>query len=507
MSEHRTSFLGAIAGAAASPGTLSDGRFVLRYADLRAHFTALDELFGARRVALGDVVALECATTVPGALTLLYLLASEFSVVLLPPPDRTAPAVEVPRFCRQRLTVRGNLAAGSQDISLQRPETFLEISDVQGHQLPPGMKAKAEGYVFLRTSGSIGHPRLAVYSHGQLLANGLHATGRLGLDAQDRIAIPVPLSHMFGLGAAFVPGVAAGASLRMIEAANLLRYREHESAYLPTVAFLTPALCATLVRPASARAAPSAPAHYRHVVIAGDKLKPELFEAAEGRFRRVLNLYGTTEMGVVAVADARTEDGPRSMTVGPPLPGVELRLDTPELAGELPEGAGEIVCRHPYGFEGYVEDSGEPWTGVPPLQDGWYRTRDLGRLHPGGLLEVLGREDHSVNRDGRLVLLAEIERTMEGLQGVERAVTVLGRDGLRGRRILAFCSLRDGHELDASNLRGACASVLPSYAIPDHIVITSTLPVLPNGKVDRRLLTVQAAAMEMSATSPREVTI
>lgn len=504
MSEHRTSFLAAIAGAAASQGTLSDGRFSLAYAELREHFTALDELFGARRVTLGDVVALECATSVPGALTLLYLLASEFSVVLLPPPDRAAPAAHVPRFCRRRITVRGNLAAGSQDIALDRPDTFLDISEVPDHRLPPGMEARATGYVFLRTSGSIGAPKLAMHSHRRLLGNGLHSLERTHLDAQDRIAIPVPLSHMFGLGAAFVPGVAAGASLRMIEAANLLRYREHERAYLPTVAFLTPALLATLVRPTGAA---QAPAHYRHVVTAGDKLKPELFEAAEGRFRRVLNLYGTTEMGVIAVADARTDDGPRSTTVGPPLPGVELRLDAPEPAGESPERAGAIMCRHPYRFEGYLDDTGAPWTGPPPLVDGWYRTRDLGRLHPGGLLEVLGREDHSVNRDGRLVVLAEIERAMEGLPGIERAVTVLGGDGLRGRQVLAFCSPRDGHELDASHVRAACAGFLPPYAIPDHIVITSALPVLPSGKVDRRLLAAKAAAMETSATPPREVTI
>jgi acyl-CoA synthetase (AMP-forming)/AMP-acid ligase II len=503
LSEHRTSFLGAIAGAAGSPGILSDGRFSLRYADLRDHFTALDELLGARSVALGDVVALECATSVPGALTLLYLLASEFSVVLLPPADRAAPAASAPRFCSRRLTVRGNLAAGSQDIALDRPDTFLGISDVPDHRLSPEMAARATGYVFLRTSGSIGAPKLAVYSHGALLANALGSLARTQLTADDRIAIPVPLSHMFGLGAAFIPGVAAGASLRMIEAANLLRYREHERAHLPTVAFLTPALLATLVRPT---ATPQAPAHYRHVVIAGDRLKPELFDAAEGRFRRVLNLYGTTEMGAIAVADARTDDGPRSTTVGPPLPGVELRLDAPEPAGESPEHAGAILCRHPHGFEGYVEDSGEPWTGPPPLHDGWYRTRDLGRLHPGGLLEVLGREDHSVNRDGRLVLLAEVERAMERLPGVERAITVLGRDGLRGRHVLAFCSPRDGHALDASGVRGACASVLPAYAIPDHVVITSTLPVLPGGKVDRRQLTAHAAALEISATPPREVT-
>lgn len=479
----------ALASAATRQSVLADGRFSLRYEALRAHLATVDEFVAARGVAPGEILALECVSSVPGALSLLALLARRASLVLLPPPDRTMARAPVPGFCRWRVTVRSNLLAQPSDIALERPETFLEIAEVAEHR-PPHAEAHATGHVFLRTSGSIGTPKLAVYTHDRLLANALHCTGRLGLTGEDRIAIPVPLTHMYGLGAGFLPGFAAGASLDMIEGANLLRYLEHERTFRPTIAFLTPALCTMFLRQRSA------PAHYRHIVVAGDKLKPELFEAAEARFRRVLNLYGTTEMGVIAAADAAEDEGPRSTTVGRPLPGVELRLDAPAEAGEAPEGAGAILCRHPYGFEGYVEGDGGPWQGEPPLRDGWYRTRDLGRLHAGGFLEVLGREDHSVNRDGRLVLLAEVERAMEGLPAVERAVTVLGRENLRGRHILAFCSLREGHDLDGAQVRSACADVLPPYAIPDQIRILSAIPLLPNGKVDRRALAAQAAGLD-----------
>ncbi|HEX3763195.1 MAG TPA: fatty acid--CoA ligase family protein [Kofleriaceae bacterium] len=449
-------------------------------------------MFAAHQITLDDLLAVECVTSVPGALTVLYLMSRGFSFVLLPARDRTAPPPSVPRFCRQRLTVRGGLSADAAEISLLHPDTFLEISRVADHEPAPNLADRTIGHLFLRTSGSFGTPKLAVFTHDQLLANSVLSLARTRLTAHDRIALPVPLPHAYGLGAGFLPGFAAGASLRLIESANLLRYLEHERAYRPTVAFLTPTLCAMFSRHTSAQD------HYRHIVVAGDKLKRELFEAAELRFSRVLNLYGTTEMGVIAVADAARTDGPRSATVGPPLPGVELRLDVPELAAEAPTGAGVIACRHPHGFEGYVEGDGRPWTGEPPLRDGWYRTRDLGRLHDGECLEVLGREDHSVNRDGRLVMLAEVERAMERLPGVERAITVVGRETLRGRDILAYCSPCDGHELEAARLRNACAGVLPAYAIPDQIVITSEIPLLANGKVDRRALATAAAAARPS---------
>jgi len=477
----------AVSAARAHHSQLSDGQLSLGYDALPDHFAVLDEQFAARDIAPGEVVALECTTAVPGALILLYLLSRGFSLVLLPPRDATSQS-PVPGFCRWRLTVRSGVLSGAADIALDRPETLLEIAEVADHRPAFAAQAYAAGHLFLRTSGSIGTPKLAVYTHERLLGNALHCIGRIRVTAQDRIAIPVPLAHMFGLGAGLLPGIAAGASVRMIEGANLLRYLEHERAYRPTISFLTPALCAMLVRQRSA------PEHYRHVVVAGDALRREIFEATELRCRRVLNLYGSTEMGVISVADADSSEGPRSTTVGTPLPGVELRLDGVEDGVEAPDGAGVVACRHPYGFEGYVDGDGGAWTGEPALIDGWYRTRDLGRLHPGGFLEVLGREDHSVNRDGRLVVLAEVERAMERLPGVERAVTVLGADQLRGRAIVAYCALRaDGHGLDASRVREACVGVLPPYAIPDQVVITSALPLLANGKVDRKALAAEAS--------------
>ncbi|HET9619738.1 MAG TPA: fatty acid--CoA ligase family protein [Kofleriaceae bacterium] len=503
----------AIAAATASSGALSDGRCAVRYADLPDHFAALDAWRADHDLAPGEIIALECATTVPGAITLLHLLARGFSVVLLPPAVPGAPGAP-PRLCRRRLTVRGHIvntaghAAGPANLAPDRPASFLAITEL-AEPGPPPPPALATGHVFLRTSGSVAAPKLAVHSHAGLLGNAVLSLERTRLAAGDQIAIPVPLSHMFGLGAALVPGVAVSASLRFIEAANLLRFREHERAARPSVAFVTPALLATLVRPDHAGPPRD---HYRHIVVAGDKLAPALFEAAERRFRRVLNLYGTTEMGVIAVADADDAAGPRATTVGTPLPGVALRLDAPEApdASGAPDasepGAGAIVCRHPHGFTGYLDDRGAAWPGPPPLVDGWYRTRDLGRLH-GDRLEVVGREDHSVNRDGRLVVLAEVERAIEALPGVARAVTVLGGDGRRGRRVLAFCAPRDGHALDATHLRGACADVLPAYAVPDHVVIAAALPVLPSGKVDRRRLAADASAIEMSAPPPREGTV
>jgi acyl-coenzyme A synthetase/AMP-(fatty) acid ligase len=112
----------------------------------------------------------------------------------------------------------------------------------------------------------------------------------------------------------------------------------------------------------------------------------------------------------------------------------------------------------------------------------------VGRFHPGGLLEVLGRGDHAVKRDGRLVMLAEVERALEQLAGVERSAAVVTGETLRGRGIVAFCTPRAGAELAPAALRRACQEILPAYAVPDEICLLPALPLLPSGKLDRRAL-------------------
>jgi acyl-CoA synthetase (AMP-forming)/AMP-acid ligase II len=425
-------------------------------------------------------VVLECAASVPSVLTVLALLRAGSSFALLPPPARTGTPPPPPRFFPLRVRVRS--LYDLEPHAPLSPEALLEVTPLEGAHPPPEGEASAPGRLFLRTSGSLG--------------NALHCVERLRLTAEDRICLPVPIAHMYGLGAGLLPGLAAGASIDLLEGANLPRFLEREAQVSPTVAFLTPNLCTMLLRRRTA------PGHYRHVVVAGDKLKPELFETAETLFRRVVNLYGSTELGVIATADAEEARGPRSTTVGRAVPGAGIQLRPVEGSQDFEGEVGELWCRHPFPFLGYVDEDGQPWQGEPPFQDGWYRTKDLCRLHADGLLEVLGRTDHGVKRDGRLVMLTDLERTVERVPGVERAIAVLGGESLRGQRLVVFCVPRDGQPLEGDAVRTACFELLPAYAIPDEVRPLATLPLLPSGKVDRK--TLREAATAPAPVSPSQ---
>ena len=465
-------------------GVLSDGRLQVAWAAIDEPIAAIEAFLIERGIVREDPVVLECVNSVPGALTLLALLLRGSTLVLLPAPGPAAPAQPLPTFLRHCIRVRSSLAEDPGDTALLRsPATFLDIREVDGHRpLPDGSPLRL-GRLLLRTSGSLDSPKLVVHSHSSLLGNARNAVKRLDLEGTDRVLVPVPLAHMYGLGAAFLPALSVGASVDLLEGANLIRYIERERSFRPTVAFLTPNLCATLLRP---RAAPE---HYRHVVVAGDKLNPEAFGKAEALFRRVVNLYGSTEMGVICAADAREVEGPRATTVGRALPGVGLRISPqPGAENRGSDVVGELLCAHPHGFEGYVDNHGCTVPGGAGLEPGWYATRDLACVHPDGLVEVLGRSDHAVKRDGRLVMLVEVERALERLPGVERAAAVVAGETMRGRRIVSFCSPREGVRFEPGYLRRTCQETLPAHAVPDEIHVLPALPLLPSGKLDRRAL-------------------
>jgi acyl-CoA synthetase (AMP-forming)/AMP-acid ligase II len=118
-------------------------------------------------------------------------------------------------------------------------------------------------------------------------------------------------------------------------------------------------------------------------------------------------------------------------------------------------------------------------------RDEWFCTRDLAAWSPDGCLRIHGRLDHSVNRDGVLISLADVERAMEAIPEVESAKAVAAGTSLRGKGIVVFCLLKPGTDSDPATLREACFASMRRGHVPDRIVIVDRFPLLPGGKADR----------------------
>jgi acyl-CoA synthetase (AMP-forming)/AMP-acid ligase II len=451
--------------------TLTDGQLTCSWLDILDILEKLSIFFVQRQIEITDCLALEIDNSLPTALILLYLLEKEYSFFLLP---KTANSSPIPRFCRyQVISQFGN--QGKLE-NLTEFENWLNITENEQWQpLNDGGKK-----LYLRTSGSTGNPKIVVHSQAKLLENAFNCVERLELSPDDRVAIPVPIYHMYGLGAAFLPSVAVGASIDLQKGANLLRYLQREKDFNPNVAFMTPSFCETLLK------GRKSPREYKLTVVAGDHLKETTFVQYEANFGCLVKLYGSTEMGAIAAGSPTEALEVRCQTVGLPMTGVQLRVTPPE-SSPIP-GVGEIWCQHPSGFQGYVDAEGKPLTPNQDTQNTGFETKDLGKLRTDGYLEVWGRCDRSVNRDGLLVLFADIEKAMETLPGIETVVVESYGETQRGKGLVAFCILAKGTNLKETEIRGFCFDVLPKRAIPDQVFILKTLPILSNGKIDRQQL-------------------
>ena len=449
---------------------LTDGQFTCRYSELPDLLDQIDRFIAGRGVGAEACVAVECVNSLAGALLLVALLRERTSFLLTSASPQASDLKPTPHFCGYRLTVVPGTLSPAGSIRVEPNPQY------NGKPWPPGK-------LYLRTSGSMGASKIVIHSHEKVIGNARNCVLKYAFNAATRALIPVPIAHMYGFGAELLPAIMAGASIDLQEKTNVLKYLDREKRFRPTMAFVTPSICEMLLK---AFKAPRT--NYAVFVTSGQRISEELFRAFDPCVNgRLINQYGSTEMGATSACDPGDHLDRRAQTIGAPMSGVQLRV------AEGPSGAGELFCRHPYGFEGYVDETGE-WLEPAPA-DGWYRTGDLATAGPDGSIAVLGRADSSVNRRGYLVLLSDIERTLEKLEGLAGVVVVAGGgENKQGQRIAAFCVPRSGSILDGTQLRHHCFDVLPHYAVPDEVRVTDRLPLLPSGKVDRQALAAQVTS-------------
>ncbi|MET8046973.1 amino acid adenylation domain-containing protein [Streptosporangium sp. NPDC005286] len=197
-----------------------------------------------------------------------------------------------------------------------------------------------------------------------------------------------------------------------------------------------------------------------------------------------VNLYGPTECTVFATACRLDEHD--SPVIGRPIANIRARL-VGEDGESVPEGEpGELQISGACVATGYLNQAGLTAERFPEEgRERWYRTGDLCRLLPGGLLEFLGRLDDQVKIRGHRVEPGEVERFLLAQPGVRQAAVV--PEGPEGAlRLAAYVVLTD------TDARGTMAETLraelPDYLVPATITVLDALPLNANGKVDRSVL-------------------
>jgi thioesterase domain-containing protein/acyl carrier protein len=256
----------------------------------------------------------------------------------------------------------------------------------------------------------------------------------------------------------------------------------------------------------------------RRVVLGGEEARRSDVEAYRAHFGPaciLVNGLGPTEstLALQYHVDRTTEISRETLPVGYPVEGVEVTLENALGEQVAVHGIGEVVLKSPQVALGYWRREEQRAAAFPadPASPGRriYRTGDLARRLPGGALEYLGRIDHQVKIHGYRIELGEIESVLAKHPAVRQVVVAARQDDGRDKRLVAYVVPRASTPSPslASALREHLQGRLPVYMVPATFVALDGLPLLPNGKVDRRALPPPdpiAPAAPAAGAKPRE---
>lgn len=232
----------------------------------------------------------------------------------------------------------------------------------------------------------------------------------------------------------------------------------------------------------------------------GESLAPDLATELIARGAQLWNAYGPTETTVWSTC-CRIRSGDGVMSIGKPIDNTTVWvLDghgqpcPPGVHGEICIGGEGVALgylnRPELTAERFTPDclSQEPTHSNASHAATLYRTGDLGRWRADGMLEHLGRLDFQVKVRGHRIELGEIENTLLACPDIARATTLVREDRPGDVRLVAYVVAQPGAVVDERALLGHLRKVLPGYMVPQHIVALDAMPLLPNGKVDRKAL-------------------
>lgn len=331
----------------------------------------------------------------------------------------------------------------------------------------------------LYTSGTTGKPKGAMLSQENLLSNAQTLVKAWRFTEADRLLHMLPIFHAHGLFVAGNTCLCAGASLLFEPAFSPDRFFERVQD--ATCFMAVPTLYGRLLK--DARLAPSAVAHMRLFTSGSaplDAVASDAFEARAGS--RILERYGMTE---TLMLTSNPYDGDRRAgTVGPPLPGVALRIrkDDGQIAqtGEvgIVEVSGPNVCA---GYFNLPEKTAEAFT-----EDGYLITGDIGVMSEDGYVTLQGRKSDMIISGGYNVYPREVENALLDLPGIDEAVVFGVPHPDFGEGVTA--AILGPTPVDERAIIAQARETLANYKTPKRIIQRSDLPKNAMGKVDRKVL-------------------
>ena len=334
------------------------------------------------------------------------------------------------------------------------------------------------------TSGTTGFPKGATLSHTNILGNGFLVGESCGYTEQDRICVPVPFYHCFGMVMGNLGALTHGACIVIpapaFDAAATMRAVAQErctSLYgVPTMFIAELGLTDFATYDVST---------LRTGIMAGSPCPVEVMKQVQLFMPEVTIAYGMTETSPVSTQTSADDTlDRRTGTVGRVHPHVTVKVVDPANGETVDRGVTGELCTAGYGVMlGYWNDEAKTAEAIDT--DGFMHTGDLAVMDDEGYLSIVGRSKDMVIRGGENVYPREVEEFLYTHPDVQDVQVIGVPDTRYGEELCAWVKLVDGSELTPDELRAWCKGKLAHYKVPRYVRLTDEFPMTISGKVQK----------------------
>ncbi|WP_194834719.1 AMP-binding protein [Nocardia sp. XZ_19_369] len=475
------------------------------YRELGAAIDALASGLAARGIGKGDRVGIwapncaewffvQYATAKIGAILVNINPAyrtSELEYVLCQAGVRVlvaAPEFKTSNYVAMIEEVRPNCPALEQVLVLGTPEwDELAGTAIDADRLAVlGAELSIDDPINIQyTSGTTGFPKGATLSHHNILNNGFFVGELCGYTDQDRICVPVPFYHCFGMVMGNLASTSHGAAVVIpapaFDPVATLAAVESERC---TSLYGVPTMFIALLTELDS-ATPDL-SSLRTGIMAGSPCPVEVMKRVIDRMgmHEVCICYGMTETSPVST-QTRRDDGidRRTATVGRVGPHLEVKIVDPATGLTVPRGEPGELCTRGYSVMlGYWNDQAKSTEAIDTAR--WMHTGDIGVMDDDGYLAITGRIKDMVIRGGENVYPREIEEFLYTHPDILDAQVIGVPDPKYGEELMAWVRMRDGAApLDAEAVRAFCAGKLAHFKIPRYVHVVEEFPMTVTGKI------------------------
>jgi pristinamycin I synthase-3/4 len=485
----------------------------IRYEALSERTSGLASLLRTRGIGPEDVVAL----AIPRSLDFVTALLATMRVgaAYLPldpasPQQRLSLILEDSKPACALTAGSCRLPYGGPQIAVDGPPTLETVDlgsgiSIEGTESTPTYNLDSAVYV-IYTSGSTGKPKGVVVSRRALVNKVSSWIKFLQISSETRYAVLISTSFDPISEEILTPLCVGGLAVMIPEESrrDLEMFTEYFDRHEPTVLPMSPAL--TEYWSSHTRTRPEL------LVIGGDVLDATLANRLVGNRSacRILNVYGPTETCIDASWYEVNHEELGSVPIGRPASNYKLYVLDINLQPAPLGVAGEMFVAGAGEARGYLNQpalTAERFVPNPYANGGrLFRTGDLSRWRPDGQIEFIGRIDDQVKIRGYRIEPGEVDAVLREIPGVRDAAVVV-RAGDAGEKLLvAYVVWQDGRKRDAAEIRSCLKQRLPDYMIPAEIVALDRLPLMANGKVDRKALPAVGSYQGLAYVAPRTTT-